>query len=117
MSDPVNHPPIPPNCEFFLSKDDIVRKIPKCFTPKVFPNSIFFMIEVTRFIDLANDYIPWNWRKVISSVARCAWEDESEECCRFHAPTMENPHSKKPLTQEGLQALRNAEAWQEWGKQ
>jgi len=118
------HPTIPPNCELFMEHAKVIEQIPACFHnslsgPISEKNSVFFLVEATRIIDIKNDYIPSNWRIVIASVACCAWLDEAErlyiaalQWCKSH-----DPEECGEMPTDGADAKHNAELWRIWEKQ
>ncbi len=103
-----NHPPIPPNCEFF----------------KVMVNGASFHKGYGIFIQLS-DACPY-WRPIIAAVARCVWRDNtfrSEECKPF-TDWLDEIYDVK-FSNLGLEDRHEIgenfifyidEAWKKWGE-
>ncbi len=98
-----NHPPVPPNCEFFE------------FNP-VAGYGWFFKIKNDRGTDVVYlDGVATNYaqlasrRKLIAMVSSCAWLDEVERIQNLTKGT------RQPYAPGHTEAIQNAEAWKKWG--
>jgi hypothetical protein len=106
----MNHPPIPPNCDYFkLECDEWTFGLPGV-TTNVVPESN----------SAKDEHFARRLRPVIACVARCAWLDESERIIevRRNMPNgepYEYCRKAKALKEEAYKASDNAEAWRKWG--
>jgi len=113
----VSHPPIPPNCEFFV----------KHTSPKYLGNDVFMLFGYDE-VDLSAD-LPHHDRrmkKIIAAVARCAWLDEAHK--HWKAYTVPDGYAQGVTPEDGAawrmkvkdyrdDCWNNAEAWRVWGEQ
>ncbi len=90
----MEHPPIPPNCEFFKEQ--------KTGTIFAMPGEVLWM---DRPLIGAR-------RIIIASVARCFWLDEYQRLCDINGGSDDECSMR---VWQRLAADDYAKAWQEWG--
>ncbi len=90
------NPPIPPNCPYFGNDRE--------------PFSFNFM---EHFHPWTPEFSPFQ-KRIIASVARCAWLDEEQHILNSDGWKMDDEIREKSVLIEA--AKTNAEAWRIWGE-
>ena len=82
------HPPIPPNCESFVSNGGLCLLIPES--------------EDGSEVCVSINQCDKAWRPIIAAVARCAWIDIAD-------------NDQETEQKVYVEAMKNADAWKAWG--
>lgn len=106
----MNHPPIPPNLDFFGVLDESYGELAgrAVYLPA---------LGGYQLLDDLHGTAMRRMRKVVSDQARCAWLDEADKRNHEWARQYEgeNEAAEHDAFQIVNQAIENAEEWRVWG--